>query len=188
MHSLTEHHVWGPRPCSCNDINAERMPPFTAAIYRQGICPGRSPELSRKPVPHLSMCRGLRESSKKRVIFRSRLHKLQYSSALTWCVRIRNLDRALYLWVMRAENGALRIFVHSDRRCAAPDAELHWFSAQSRLSSMSASCKGRKKSGQVSFAVPLGDMESSCRSNVELSVRLLAVKEWWPLKPDGPVN
>ena len=95
---------------------------------------------------------------------------------------------AFYLRDIRVVNGARRIFVHSDRRCATPGEELNSFSARSRLSSISALCMGRKKSGQVSFAVPLGDMESSCRSSVELFVTLVAVKEWCPLKPDGPVN
>lgn len=99
-----------------------------------------------------------------------------------------NLYWACYLRVIRAENGALSIFFHSDRRCAASGEELNSFSARSRLSSIRASCIGLKKIGQVSFAAPLGDTESSCRSSVELSVRLVAVKPWCPLKPDGPVN
>ena len=37
-----------------------------------------------------------------------------------WSVRKRNPHRALYLWVMRAVNGARRILVHSERWCAAP--------------------------------------------------------------------
>ena len=99
-----------------------------------------------------------------------------------------NLYRSFRLLAIRAENGERRIFVHSDRRCARPGEEPHSFSARSKLSSMSASCRGRKKSGHVNNAVPLGDIDSSCRSSVEFSALLMAVKEWRPLKPAGLVN
>jgi hypothetical protein len=103
------------------------------------------------------------------------------------CPRKGNLYRARCR-AIRAAKGARRVLVHNDRRDRTPGESPHSRSARSRPSSTSASCRGRKNSGQVNTAVPLSDISSSCRSSVEFSARLMAVKEWCPLNPVGLVN